>query len=120
MANWNDIKLRMSHAADKTIKKAGELADSASLKFKLKTLNVKLGDKYEKLGRLTYKQLKTERSQAEAISAVITDIDSLREEIKQLKERIEEDKHARRESPEDIDVDDEEASDASENDAESN
>lgn len=108
MAKWNEIKSNVGRAADKTIKKAGELADSAALRIKLKTLNVKLSEKFETLGRLTYKQLKTERSQAEAISTAIEDIDALREEIKTLKQKIEDDKKARKERPEDIDIEDEE------------
>ncbi|MBQ8140436.1 MAG: hypothetical protein IJ038_01930 [Clostridia bacterium] len=107
MANWNDIKSGVGRAANKTMKKAGELADTASLHFKLKTLNARLGDKFERLGRLTYKQLKTEISRAEEIAKVIEDIDSLREEIKALKLKIEELKKERQSSAEDVKIDDE-------------
>ena len=88
MANWNDIKIGVERAANKTIQKAGELADTASLHFKYKTAKAKLSERFEKLGRLTYKQLKAETSYAEEIAAVIADIDLLREEIKALKEKI--------------------------------
>ena len=89
MANWNDIKTNVSHAASKTIRVAGELADIAKLNIKVKTLTVKLSGKFEKLGRLTYKQLKTETSYAEEIAVIIADIDQLRADIKELKEKIE-------------------------------
>lgn len=89
MANWNEIKTNVGHAANKTIKVAGELADIAKLNIKLKTMTVKLSGKFEKLGRLTYKQLKTETSYAEEIAVVIADIDQLRADIKALKEKIE-------------------------------
>ena len=89
MANWNEIKTSVGHAANKTIKVAGELADIAKLNLKLKTLSVKLSGKFEKLGRLTYKQLKTETSYAEEIAVVIADIDQLRADIKEQKEKIE-------------------------------
>lgn len=108
MANWNEIKSNVGRAADKTIKKAGELADAASMRLKLKSMNVKLNEKFETLGRLTYKQLKTGRSHAEAISAVIEEIDSLREEIRELKQKIDEAKEARAKKPEDVNVDYEE------------
>ena len=62
MANWNDIKASVGRVANKTTKKAGELADTASLHFKYKTCKAKVSEKFEKLGRLTYKQLKTEIS----------------------------------------------------------
>lgn len=89
MANWNEIKTTVGHAANKTIKVAGELADIAKLNIKLKALSVKLSGKFEKLGRLTYKQLKTETSYAEEIAVIIADIDQLRADIKELKEKIE-------------------------------
>ena len=88
MANWNEIKTSVSSAANKTLKVAGELADSAKLNFKLKTLSAKASGKFEKLGRLTYKQLMSGETQAEKISEVITSIDKLREEEKELKKQI--------------------------------
>ena len=78
MANWNEIKTNVADAASKTIKVAGELADIAKLNIKVKTLSVKLSGKFEKLGRLTYKQLKTETSYAEEIAVIISDIDQIR------------------------------------------
>lgn len=95
MANWNDIKTSVGQAANKTIKKAGEIADTASLKFKLTTQRAKLNDRFERLGRLTYKQLKTETSYAEDIANTIAEIDAIREDIKELKAKIEADKEER-------------------------
>lgn len=109
MAKWKDIKNGVGRAADKTVKKASDLADAAALRIKLKALNVKLSEKYETLGRLTYKQLKSERSQAEAISKVIEDIDELRDKIKALKERIETEKAERAKRPEDIEIEEDES-----------
>lgn len=98
MANWNEIKANVGTAANKTLKVAGELADIAKLNIKLKALSVKLSGKFEKLGRLTYKQLKTETSYAEEIAIIIADIDQLRAEIKSLKEKIEAAKREREEA----------------------
>ena len=47
MANWNDIKTNIGNAANKTVKKAGELADTASLHFKYKTSKAKLSEKFD-------------------------------------------------------------------------
>ena len=104
---WNNIKSGVGKAADKTMKKASDIADAAALRIKLRAMNAKLSEKYETLGRLTYKQLKSERSQAEAISKVIEDIDELREKIKAHKQRIEDEKAARAERPEDVKIEDE-------------
>ena len=114
MSKWNDIKSGVGRAASKTAKKANELAESAAQKLRLKAMNTRLSEKYEMLGRLTYKQLKTERSQAEKIAETIDAIDKLREDIKALKERIDDEKTARAERPEDIKIEDEEEKEESE------
>ena len=98
MANWNNIKTNIGRAANKTVQKAGEFADTASLHFKYKTSKAKLSEKFEKLGRLTYKQLKAETSYAEAIADVIAEIDELREEIDALKAQIEKEKQERKDA----------------------
>ena len=89
MANWEDIKASVSRATNKTIKKAGELADTASLHFKLKTLKVKQSEKFEKLGKLTYKQLKAELDMTEEIAKMVADIDAVKSDISAQKAKIE-------------------------------
>lgn len=95
MADWNEIRSNVERAASTTIKKTGELADAASLRVKLKISSSKLAKKYEELGRLTYKQLKTTKSQAEAIAPVVAEIDELRAEMKSIHDKIEADKAAK-------------------------
>ena len=97
MANMNEIKTNVSRAANKAIKKTGELADIASMHLKLKSLERKLDGKYKDLGKLTYKQLKSGASQAEKIADTIVEIDTLREDIRLQKEKIEAEKQARKE-----------------------
>ena len=95
MANWNDIKASVGKAANKTVKKAGELADTASLHFKYKTCKAKVSEKFEKLGRLTYKQLKTDIYYAEDIAKIISELDELREELREIKKKIDDAKKER-------------------------
>ena len=90
MANWNEIRSDVKVAANKAIKKTGELADTASIHLKIKMAEVRLSAAYEKLGKLTYKQLKLGDSQAESISETMATIDTLRADIKTLKIRLEE------------------------------
>jgi len=97
MANWKKIRTQAEKTANKAIKKTGEIADSASKYVKLKIYDAKLSARYEELGRLTYKQIKTENSMAERISEVIDKIDILRAQRKALKEEIEADKRRRAE-----------------------
>lgn len=97
MANWKEIRTQAGKTANKAIKKTGEIADSASKYVKLKIYDAKLSSKYEELGRLTYKQIKTETSMAERISEVIGEIDTLRAQRKALHDEIEADKKRRAE-----------------------
>ena len=90
MANWENIKSGVSRAANTTIKKTGELAGNASMHMKLARLMSKRDDLFEKLGKLTYTQLKTDESHAEEISAVISQIDTLGIQIRAQKAKIEE------------------------------
>ena len=90
MANWENIKSGVSKAATKTIKKTGELAENASMHMKLARLMSKRDGLFEKLGKLTYTQLKTEESHAEEIAAVISQIDTLGLQIRAQKAKIEE------------------------------
>ena len=68
----------------------------AALYVKLKSLNVKLGEKYERLGKLTYKQIKTEVSCAEEIAVLMDEIDALRVKVASVKKSIELEKEKRR------------------------
>ena len=95
MSTWNEFIEGAKNTANKAIKKTGEIADTASMHVKIKMAGARLSAAYEKLGRLTYKQLKTEESQAEAISETIATIDSIRADVKTLKIKLEEVKAAR-------------------------
>lgn len=97
MADWKKIRTNIGTAVNKTAQKTGELADTAAKYVKLKSMDMKLSSKYEDLGRLTYKQLKSGTSQAEKISETIEKIDSIRADRKALNDEIEEDKRRRAE-----------------------
>ena len=101
------VKKATKKAANKTM----ELADAASLSIKLQGLNVKLSERFETLGRLSYKKLEgigeisTEAPAEEAaddtvdkIAAVVDEINKLYEEISCLKAEIKAQKEARKAS----------------------
>ena len=92
MSEWNDLCKKVKNVADKAVKKTEELADSAAKHVKLHRIESKLSDRYETLGKLTYKQLKTGESQAERIAAYIESIDKLRADRKALQAEIEADR----------------------------
>lgn len=89
MANWEEIRETVGRAANQALKKTEELADSASMRVKLKAMESKLEKAYATLGKNTYRQLKTEESRAEEIAKTIEEIDELREKIREQREEIE-------------------------------
>lgn len=89
MANWNDIKKTAKNAAKTTIRKTGELAENATMYVKLSTLKAKRDELYQKLGKLTYKQLKLGASQAESIAKTVKELDGVTYDITKQKEKIE-------------------------------
>lgn len=89
MANWNEIKKSATNVAKTTIRKTGELAESATMYVKLSALRAKRDELYQKLGKLTYKQLKLGSSRAEAIARVVKELDNVSYDIAKQKEKIE-------------------------------
>lgn len=89
MANWNEIKKSATNVAKTTIRKTGELAESATMYVKLSALRAKRDELYQKLGKLTYKQLKLGNSQAEAIARTVKELDNVSYDIAKQKEKIE-------------------------------
>ena len=98
MADWNSIRTSFSRAANKAVQKTGELADTAAKYVRLKNVDSKLSAKFEILGKLTYKQIKSGDSYAERIATVMDEIDALREKRAQIVAEIEEDKRAKEEA----------------------
>ncbi|MBQ9086812.1 MAG: hypothetical protein IJY47_06460 [Clostridia bacterium] len=95
MANWNEIRASVGRVANKALRKTEELADTASMHLKLKNLENKREETYAALGRLTYRQLKTEGSRAEEIAKKIEEIDHIRQKINVVKDEIEAAKKAK-------------------------
>lgn len=92
MSDWTAFAKKVKRKAKKAAKKTGEAADIAVKYVRLHKMDSKLSDRYEALGRLTYKQLKTGESQAEKIALYIESIDKIRADRKALNEEIEADK----------------------------
>ena len=96
MANWSTVRTSVSRAAGKAVQKTGEVADTASLYVKLKTVQAKLDGYYTALGKLTYTQLESGESQAEQIAPVIERIRAAQAKIRKLRNEIELDKANRK------------------------
>lgn len=90
-----NICKKVKNAADTAVKKTSEFADLAAKYVKLHKMDSKLEERYETLGKLTYKQVKTGESQAERIAMYVESIDRIRADRKALQAEIDAE-HARR------------------------
>ena len=96
MSKWDNFCAKVSKVTNKAVKETNRLADIASLKLKLNSIEVKKAEEFEKLGRLTYDQLRNgiERNDegAESISEIdrlIKQYDEIQKEIDALKSKKE-------------------------------
>ena len=71
-------------AADATM----ELADIAALNVKLQAQKVKLSEKFEILGRLSYEKLEKAADNAQQIAATVEEINKLKETVENTKAEI--------------------------------
>ena len=85
MSKWTTVRKGLKQ----TVKKSEELAEVAAMRVKLAKLTAQRDEQFEKLGKLTYRQLKTDDSFAEEIAAVISQIDTLGAQIIKQKAKIE-------------------------------
>ena len=92
MSEFKGIGKKIRKTAAKAIKRTEYVSDIAAKYVKLRSIDSKLDDRYEMLGKLTYKQLKTGESQAERIALYIESIDKLRADRKALQAEIEAEK----------------------------
>lgn len=91
MSNFGEkIRVGISNVAKETIHKTEEVAENATMHMKLSSLRKTRDKQFERLGRLTYKQLKTGATQAEAIAKVLGDLDKTNAAIAKQKNMIEE------------------------------
>ena len=89
MSEFDNFCKSVKRAADMAVRKTGEVADITAKRVKLHRIDSKLSERYEVLGKLTYKQLKTGESFAEKIALYMDSIDKLRNERKIVVAEIE-------------------------------
>ena len=75
-------------AAKEAAVKARKLADIAAVSVKLQGQSVKLSEKYEELGRLSYDKLIKNKDTADEMAVVIDQIDAIYAVIARLKEEL--------------------------------
>ena len=97
---WKEFCASINKVANKAAVKIEELSDSASLYMKEKSLDVKLCEAYEKLGRLYYEQLDGVVGKADEIDERVKEIDRLKQEIGEIRAQAEQNKKKGEESSE--------------------
>lgn len=92
---WDEFKNDAGKVASKVAVKTGELADAASARVRQQTLKLRLCEEYEKLGRITYRNVKSGR--CDNTDASIAEIDRIKADMEKIKADIAAKKQARAE-----------------------
>ena len=98
MASWNKIKAKICKTTDKVVAKTSEVADTAAKHVKVKTIDGRLAEKYEELGRVYYVVLKGEEAEEGKAEAIVAEIEALVAEKKAIKAELEAEKQRREEA----------------------
>ena len=92
---FNNFVKSAKKATRKAANTTMELADIAALNVKLQGQSVKLSEKFEELGKLSYDKLSNSADNAEKIAATVEEIDKLHEAIENIKAEIKAKKNVR-------------------------
>lgn len=90
MSAFNRFCAKARQAVLKVSDRAEELVDSASKSVKVKSLEIRMDEQYENLGRLIYRDLHTDEDLEEEKLEIIAAIDALYDELALLKGEREE------------------------------
>ena len=94
MSLWNRVCVKTQKAFAVVGEKTEELASAAAKALKIKSLEMKLDEQYEKLGELVYRDCHVDDDLEEERLAIIAAIDALFDEIALLKSEDEDTKTA--------------------------
>ena len=98
MASWNEIKAKICKTTDKVVAKTSEVADTAAKHVRMKTIDGKVAEKYEELGRVYYVVLKGGEVEEGKAEAIVAEIEALVAEKKAIKAELEAEKQRREEA----------------------
>lgn len=91
MSAFNRFCKKAKRAAVKVGDKAEELVQSVSRSMKIKSLEMRVDEKYEELGKIVYQDLYVDECLEDQKLQIIAEIDALFAEIAVLKEETDED-----------------------------
>ena len=93
---WKEFCASINKVANKAAVKIEEFSDTATLHVKAKSLDVKLCEAYERLGRLYYEQLSGEVGKAADIDREVAEIDRLKKELDEINAQLDPNKYVGR------------------------
>ncbi len=85
MSTFNRFCAKTKNLAVQVVTKAEELASDAAAAVKIKALEIRIDEQYEKLGALVYRDLHTEENLEDEKLRIIATIDGLFDELAVLK-----------------------------------
>lgn len=85
MSTFNRFCAKAKNAARRIGEKTEEMMDSVSSGLKIKSLEIRIDEQYERLGRLVYQDLHTDDNLEEEKLKVIAEIDALFDQLTLLK-----------------------------------
>ena len=94
MSKLNRFFTKAKNAAKKVANKAESTVDSAKKSVKIKSLEMRVDEQYEKLGKIVYRDLHTDENLEEEKLEIVAAIDALFDKIAVLKAEKEEDVEA--------------------------
>ncbi|MCD7782560.1 MAG: hypothetical protein LUI15_01475 [Firmicutes bacterium] len=85
-----EMKRELLDAVDFTSKKAGEITQSASLKYQIHNEKTRMSELYEKIGRLYYDAVMKGADATSEISSLMADVSEMQNKINDLERQLSE------------------------------
>ncbi len=85
---WKEFSKTVTSAAEGTVKGAEKLTDMAKLKYKISSLNTKLDESYNTLGRLKYSEKNGEKVAREMYNSIFDRIDELNAQVAEAESEL--------------------------------
>ena len=87
MSTFDHLRARARHTAIEIGERVEELSDCTAISIKMKNLELRIEEQYERLGRVVYRDLHTDKNLEEKKLEIIATIDALFDEYQLLKEK---------------------------------
>lgn len=87
MSTFDHLRAKARHTAIEIGERVEELSDCTAISIKMRNLELRIEEQYERLGRVVYHDLHTDKNLEEKKLQIIATIDALFDEHEVLKER---------------------------------